>query len=103
MPSRAVEANVGDMTAYVAECYWLGVTEKTLADAVDQARSAADELSREGDAVRVTGSLLIPADEVAFLFIDTQTIERARTLGERAGIQFERVVEAIHLGPGGTP
>ncbi len=86
------------MGAYVAECYWLGVTPAKLAAAVAQAEAAACELSREDDPVRVTGSLLIPADETAFLFIDAGSIEQARALGERAGVQLERVVEAVHVG-----
>jgi hypothetical protein len=91
------------MAAYVAECYWLGVTRAKLAEAVSQAQEAAHELSREGDPVRVTGSLLIPADETAFLFIDAGSIDGARALGERAGVPFERIVEAIHVEPGGRP
>jgi hypothetical protein len=51
----------------------------------------------------VTGSLLIPADETAFLFIDARSIDGARALGERASVPFERVVEAIHVQAGGRP
>jgi hypothetical protein len=41
-----------------------------------------------------TESWLVPGDEVAFLFIDAQTMEQARSIGMRAAVPFEGVVEA---------
>jgi hypothetical protein len=103
MRQRGLPPSVRGVAAYVAECYWLGVTRAKLAAAVAQAEAAARELSRHGDPVRVTGSLLIPADETAFLFIDARSIDGARALGERASVPFERVVEATHVQAGGRP
>jgi hypothetical protein len=88
------------MAAYVAECYWLGITRAKLADAVIKAEAAAHELSRPDEPLRITGSLLIPSDETAFLFIDAGSIESAQAVSKRAGVPFERIVEAIHVGPG---
>jgi hypothetical protein len=89
------------MAAYVAECYWLGITRTRFAHAVAQAEAAAHELSRPGRPLRITGSVLIPSDETAFLFIDAGSIDGARAVSERAGLPFERIVEAIQLEPGG--
>jgi hypothetical protein len=87
------------MTAYLAECYWPGVTAEKLASLVGRAQAAAEELRREGVQVGVTGSWLMPGDEVAFLLVDASTAETARALNERAGVPFERIVEVVSIPP----
>lgn len=88
------------MTAYLAECYWPGVTAEKLASLLGRAYTAAEELRREGVQVGVTGSWLMPGDEVAFLLVDASTLEAARALNERAGVPFERIVEVISIRAG---
>jgi hypothetical protein len=87
------------VTAYLAECYWPGVTAEKLASVVGRAQTAVEELRREGVQVGVTGSWLVPGDEVALLLVDASTAEAARALNERAGVPFERIVEVVSIPP----
>jgi hypothetical protein len=87
------------MTAYLAECYWPGVTEQKVADLLTRACAAAQELRELGRPVEITESWLMPADEVAFLIVDAETLEEARAVSERAGVPFERIVEAVAVQP----
>ena len=89
------------MRAYLAECFWPDVTEETAADLLGRACEAAEQLGREGHDVRVTESWLVPADEVAFLFIDAATIEEASAVGVRGNVSFERIVEVRRRGASG--
>lgn len=82
------------MSAYLAECFWPDATEEKVADLLGRAYAAAEQLRHEGHDVRLSESWLVPGDEVAFLFIDAQTIEEARAVGVRAAVPFERIVEA---------
>ena len=85
------------MGAFLAECYWPGVTEAALAEVLGRARTAAEELRREGRVVTLAGSWLVPADEVAFLIVDAETLDEAHAMSERAGVPFERIVEAVPM------
>jgi len=82
---------------YLAEGYWPGVTRRQLAHLLGRARTAAEELSREGQPVRVTGTWLVPNDETVFVFIEAETIDRAHAVNERVGVTFERIVEAVSV------
>lgn len=87
------------MSAYLAECFWPDLSVETMAALLERARAAAEQLRDEGHEVRVTESWLVPGDEVAFLFIDAQTIDEARAVGVRAAVPFERIVEAVSVRP----
>lgn len=72
------------------------MTEAKLAELV--ARAVAVEGGTEAS-VRIVGSWLMPADEVAFVLVETQTLEDACAFGGRAGLPFERIVETIAVEP----
>jgi hypothetical protein len=83
----------GPSKSFVVECYWPGVGEAQLADAVERAQGAASELRIAGANVSLFGSILMPGDETVFLlFQGTEDDIRATAL--RAGIAFERIVES---------
>jgi len=87
---------------YLVECYWPGVTEQKLAEAVARARAAAGELRRHGRELQFLYSILVPADETVFCFFDGAE-EDVRAASLQAGVRFERVLESRRIdGVGGT-
>jgi hypothetical protein len=80
---------------YLAECFWPGVSEPDLRALDERAEACVRELSRDGEAVRYLGSLLMRADEVVLCrFEGSETAVRSTV--ERAQIPFERILEAAH-------
>ncbi len=81
----------------MAECFWPGVTARQLADAGARARRAADEINSDGVVARYTGSILVPADEIALCFFDAASIDAASDLNRRAAIPFERILQIVRI------
>ena len=72
--------------SFVAECFWPGVREEDVRALDERVRSLLD------DGVIYRGSLLIRQDEVVLCeFEGTQAA--VRSLAERAGVPFERLLE----------
>jgi hypothetical protein len=78
---------------YVAECFWPGVDEAAVRALDARAGGCADELARAGEPVRYLGSILMRDDEVVLYLFDG-TEDAVRRAAERAGIPFERILEA---------
>lgn len=78
---------------FLAECYWPGVTDADMGALDERAARSAASLSREGDAVRYLGSLLMREDEVVLCRF-TGAEESVRRVAEDAAIPFERLLEA---------
>jgi hypothetical protein len=60
-----------------------------------RARSAADELTREGTRVRFEHSIHVPEDEICFFVFDAPSGAYAALAAQRADLDPFRVVEAI--------
>jgi hypothetical protein len=79
--------------AYLAECFWPGVTDSDLAALDQRAQAAADESTRQGRHVRYLGSLLMRQDEVVLCrFAGSEPA--VRRAAEQAAIPFERILAA---------
>jgi hypothetical protein len=63
-----------------------------------RARSAAEELTREGTRVRFDRSIHVPEDETCFCIFDAPSGRDAALAAQRAGLEPFRVVEAISSG-----
>jgi hypothetical protein len=59
------------------------------------ARSAAEELRREGTRVGFERSIHVPEDEICFFVFDAPSGREAALVAERAGLEPFRVIEAI--------
>lgn len=59
------------------------------------ARSAAEERTRWGTQVRYLRSVFIPEDETCLLLYEAPSAEAVREAARGAGLQFERVLEAV--------
>lgn len=65
-----------------------------LAAAGDRARSAAEQLAREGIAVRWVRSIYVPEDEACFLVFEGASAEAVGEAGRRAELDIEHIEEA---------
>lgn len=63
-----------------------------------RARSAVEELTREGTRVRFEGSTLVPEDELCFFAFEAPSREVAALAAQLAGLDVLRIVEAISSG-----
>jgi hypothetical protein len=81
----------------MAECFWPDMTEAKVREAGTRAGHAARAASRDGDAVRYLGAILIPADEVAFCLFEASSAHLVREISLRAEIPFERILATVRL------
>jgi hypothetical protein len=63
-----------------------------------RARSAAEQMTREGTRVWFERSIHVPEDEICFFTFDAPSSRAAALVAERAALEPLRVVEAIPSG-----
>ena len=84
------------MTSFVAECFWIGVTDDDLRRLDERATASVEKLAvdaKDGDEdVRYLGSVLMRADEVVLCFFEGSAAD-VRRVAEDAAIPFERILE----------
>jgi predicted esterase len=85
----------GHATEYLAECFWPGVQQSDLSSLDERATASAAAVSGDGVAVRYLGSLVMREDEVVLCRFEGPE-SAVRRVAERAGIPFERILEAGH-------
>jgi hypothetical protein len=83
------------MPSYLVESYVPRARADELRDAAEHARMAAAALAAEGRVVRYLRSTFLPLDEVCLYLLEAESAAVAGEAMERAGISFERVVEAL--------
>ena len=86
----------GGRRSFLVECYWPGVEIEQLESAVARVRAAADELRATGRPVEFVGTIFVRADETVFCLFDGNESD-IRTVGARAGVPFERVLELLRI------
>jgi hypothetical protein len=75
---------------YVVECYWPGVDERRLTDAVER-------LPLDDDASWIS-SILIPDDEIVLCVVEATSADGVRASARQAGLPAERIVACVHVG-----
>jgi hypothetical protein len=65
-----------------------------------RARSASEELTREGTRVRFDGSIHVPEDELCFFTFEASSGRDVALVAQRARLDPLRVVEVLHSGEG---
>jgi len=63
-----------------------------------RARSAAEELTRQGTRVRFDRAIHVPEDEICFFVFDAQSGREAALVAQQAALDALRVVEAVSSG-----
>jgi hypothetical protein len=69
---------------------------------MEAASMAAADVSREGEAIRLVRSIVMPEDETCFLLYEAPSIESVRAAAGRAGLDAVRITETLTLTESGT-
>jgi hypothetical protein len=77
--------------SYVAECFWPDLRQDVVDEAAERVRESAAGLA----GVELTGTILMPDDEVVFFLFDGDSADVVRDACDRARIPYERVVESV--------
>ena len=85
------------MPEYLVELYLPRTGSDHLREAAVRARSAAEATSRDGPSVRYVRSIFVPDYEMCFHLYEAGSQEEVRDASTRAGIPFQRIVEAVPL------
>ena len=83
------------MPSYLVETYLARSDAPERLTRERRARSAAEELTREGTSVRFDRVIHVPEDEMCFFVFEAQSGRYAALAAERAGLDAFRVVEAV--------
>jgi Nickel responsive protein SCO4226-like len=84
------------MNRYVVELHLPTGGAPALAAAGERARSAAEQLSREGTLVRCVRSVYVAEDGTCLLVFDATSWDAVHRAARRANLVYERVVEEGH-------
>jgi hypothetical protein len=88
--------------SYLVEVYAGRERRDELPQANRRASVAAGELTRRGVPVRFLGAISVPTDEMCFYLFEAPSAAAVGEASRHAAIPFERVVEAVALGFGGS-
>ena len=86
------------MPSYLVETYLARGAEEARTACERRARSAAEELTREGTRVRFEGLIHVPEDEICFFTFDAPSGEEAALVAQRARLEPFRIVRAVSSG-----
>lgn len=81
------------MTSFVVETFVPAGSHAQFADDVEGLR----RLAATGGAVRHIRSFLVPGDEMGFHLVEAVTARDVEVISRRAGIEPERIVEAVRM------
>jgi Nickel responsive protein SCO4226-like len=80
---------------FVVERYLPGLDQKRLLGQLVNLGHVTQELRTEGTYVRYLGSTIVPDDEACFCQFEGVSEAAVAEANERAGVPFDRIVEAI--------
>jgi hypothetical protein len=83
---------VGAMNSYVAELQLPTGGARALAAACERARSASEQLAREGIAVRCVRSVYVAEEARCLLVFEAASEDAVLRAGRRAEVAYERIV-----------
>lgn len=83
------------MPDYLVEVFQPCLHESDVAAISGRARTAAEELTREGIAVGYLRSIFVPGDESCFHLFSGPSLAAVTEAARRAELQPERIVEAV--------
>ena len=83
------------MTEFLVEQYLARTNASAVERHGERARRAAEELARDGTRIHYLRSIFVPEDETCFYLYEAVSADAVRDAAVRAGLSFERVVEAV--------
>ena len=94
----AIRTDAAARQTYLVEHYAPGFPIEGLRQWAARVRETAVEMEREGNAVRVLRSTIVPADESLLCLLEAASEELVREILARAGVPFERLSTAVSDG-----
>ncbi len=88
------------MASFLVESYAPRLDAEGLELIVGRAQAAAESLDGPSGRVRHVRSYVVPGDEMCFHVFEAASVEEVVRVCELAGIEVERVVDAIGAGSG---
>ncbi|TML61312.1 MAG: DUF4242 domain-containing protein [Actinobacteria bacterium] len=82
------------MTRYMVERSLPGFSEEQLPGAAGAAKTASTRMTQEGTPVRYLRSTFVPQEEKCYCLFEGESEEVVKTVQERAGLPYDRIVEA---------
>ena len=95
---RASNCSLNDVYVFLLEMY---ASRGELSHGVPRSADisqVAEQLTREGTPVRLVRSIVVPDEETCFYLFQAQTADAVREAAARAGLRFDRVVQATTNG-----
>ena len=86
------------VTTFMAECFWPGVTECDVVDIAERVRHTTPAVGSGGAFASYLGAVLVPSDEIALCIFDATSINAVTDVSRQAAIPFERILEIVRLG-----
>ena len=85
------------MATYLVERHLPGFTTEQLPAAAGAAKAATEQMAQEGVPVRYLRSTFVPDEEKCFCLFNGPSVEAVREANERAGLPFDRILEATPI------
>ncbi|HST24583.1 MAG TPA: hypothetical protein VLJ76_01185 [Gaiellaceae bacterium] len=89
------------MPEYLVELYVSRTDAGPLAEWIETARRAAEELSRQGTRVLQLRSIFVPEDETCLLLYEASSADAVHEVARRAQLSFERLSAVVVSGEPG--
>jgi hypothetical protein len=82
---------------FLVEHYWPGVEAGSSRATAERVRASAAELAASGAAIGFVHATLVPDEEVVFCVIRADSRSTVEETYRRAGVTFDRIVDAVEL------
>jgi hypothetical protein len=82
------------MPRYMVERYLPGFTNEQVVAAATSAKTTTVQMSNEGTPIRYFRSVFVPGEDKCFCMFEGPSADTVREANDRAGLPYERVVEA---------
>ena len=85
------------MPTYMVERHLPGFTTDQLPGAAGAAKSTTEQMTGEGTPVRYLRSMFVPSEEKCFCLFDGPSEEVVAEANDRAGLPYQRIIEATPI------
>jgi hypothetical protein len=83
------------MPSYVVEAYLPRLSREELSLLEQRLRRAAEIVSRNGTPIEHVRTVHLPDDQTCFHFFEASSAEAVGAAGKQAGLDFDRITEAL--------
>ena len=87
-----------ERAAFVVEHYWPGITPERFHEAAERLSRSSNAAAARGTDIRLLHSTIVTDDETAFCVFEAESQEAVRQVYARAGVRFERLLDAFEIG-----